>query len=205
MNIWNKKTLELIGENFGGLLEIDESTRTHSHLEKAIIKVKGSKTEFFPERISFPCWDDSVILRIEHWKFADCQTGKPNFDEVTRIVPEQVDSSDSEFESIEGQIEADYFTEADWLGPVEEMLDEALVADNDQIIDMEVASINELITEFAAEGQMLSSSDGQGDDRNTHQGGNHQFSHIAPEHRATKQEETNGVQDLGAENGSSQH
>ncbi|KAK9094247.1 hypothetical protein Scep_025716 [Stephania cephalantha] len=62
LNLWNQRAFELLGEKLGGLLEVSDLTIAQRSLEKAVIKVKGSKSEFFSRQIGFPCWGDTITV-----------------------------------------------------------------------------------------------------------------------------------------------
>lgn len=51
LNMWNRFAFEMIGSHFGGLLQVEESTRRKSHMGQAFLKVKGSDRDFFPKNL----------------------------------------------------------------------------------------------------------------------------------------------------------
>ncbi|KAK9143431.1 hypothetical protein Syun_012831 [Stephania yunnanensis] len=59
--------LHLIGDRYGRLLEMDEKTISKKRGDKALLKVRGSKTTFFLALIEFLCWDESPALRVTRW------------------------------------------------------------------------------------------------------------------------------------------
>ncbi|KAK9101285.1 hypothetical protein Scep_024715 [Stephania cephalantha] len=64
-----------MGNNFGGLVEVAGATCLQTTIDRAIIKVKGLKTSFFPNAIEFPCWNDLVDLRVTRLVETDGKNG----------------------------------------------------------------------------------------------------------------------------------
>ncbi|KAK9118354.1 hypothetical protein Scep_016447 [Stephania cephalantha] len=66
LNLRNRRALQMIGDILGGLLEVPEQDEG----DRVVIKVQGSDKGFFPSIFEFPCWEESVTLRIVKW--ANC-------------------------------------------------------------------------------------------------------------------------------------
>ncbi|KAK9134569.1 hypothetical protein Syun_013899 [Stephania yunnanensis] len=54
----------MIGDRFGGLLEVDAQTRRRQNFESAIIKVKGRFKGFYPSELTIPCPNGTAKLSI---------------------------------------------------------------------------------------------------------------------------------------------
>ncbi|KAK9147774.1 hypothetical protein Scep_006531 [Stephania cephalantha] len=64
LSLWNTEALAMIGDRFGGLLEVDAQTRRRQNFESAIIKVKGRFKGFYPSELTIPCPNGTAKLFI---------------------------------------------------------------------------------------------------------------------------------------------
>ncbi|KAK9087835.1 hypothetical protein Syun_030229 [Stephania yunnanensis] len=64
LSLWNTEAFAMIGDRFGGLLEVDAQTRRRQNFESAIIKVKGRIKGFYPSELTIPCPNGTAKLFI---------------------------------------------------------------------------------------------------------------------------------------------
>ncbi|KAK9166083.1 hypothetical protein Scep_001274 [Stephania cephalantha] len=68
LNMWNKFAFKMIGDTFGGLVEVHPNTINRKSLERVVMKVKGSKHKFLNKEVIVPCCGRSVTIQIVKWE-----------------------------------------------------------------------------------------------------------------------------------------
>ncbi|KAK9153032.1 hypothetical protein Sjap_000512 [Stephania japonica] len=70
LNLRNDIAFAMVGDKFRGLIELAKKNYTRLDLTRVLMKVKGFDVGFFPKNLIFPCWDSSIMVRVDRWRGA---------------------------------------------------------------------------------------------------------------------------------------